>query len=193
MKKQKKKKEKKKLSQQISQCKLLASYIDNDYEGVRKRLYPLLKAGNITFDLIWALFKPKTIAYTTTYGNEDDPMCFRVEYATKQKNWMGEEWWSIDGASLEYDGENFGLSDTWVKIDRFRGTRKITGLNAYPLSYHKDPAGLRKDLIERGKKFVALQGMNYRHYAGLAVSIESYKRINHFNLNASINNTREAS
>src|SRR4051812_3105779 len=84
LKREKKKKIKKKLSLQIAHCKLLASYLDDDYEETKNTLYPMLKAGNISFDLLWALFKPNTIAYTPTYGSGDDPRCFKVDYAEKK-------------------------------------------------------------------------------------------------------------
>ena len=50
----------------------------------------------------------------------------------------------------------------------FRGARKITSLNCYPLMYHKNSAQLRNDLIERGKKFVALSGVHYKSHQGMA-------------------------
>lgn len=170
LKREKNRKHRKRLIQQIAQCKLLVDYIDKDYTKIRKRLEPMLQAGTITFDLIWALFKPNTFAYTPTYGNKDDPRCFKVDYAFKEKSFMNQEWWSIEGRYLEYNGKIFGLGEHSVKIDAFKGPRKITSLDTYPMCYHKDPEGLRKTLIERGKKFVALQGMNYRFHVGLAVS-----------------------
>jgi hypothetical protein len=53
-------------------------------------------------------------------------------------------------------------------IGDFRGARKIASLNCYPLQYHKNESRLRKDLIERGKKFVALSGVHYKGHQGLA-------------------------
>lgn len=170
LRKEKKKRQKKRLAQQIAHCKLLANYIDKDYESTRKRLYPMIEAGNITFDLIWALFKPNTIAYAPTYGNKDDPRCFKVDYATKEVDFMEREWWIIEGRYLEYDGKTFGFGGCWARIDKFKGPKKITSLETYPLSYHQDPDRLKIELIERGKQFVALQGMNYRFHRGLAVS-----------------------
>ena len=82
---------------------------------------------------------------------------------------MEEEWWRIEGRYLEYDGKKFGFGDHAVQIPHFKGPRKITSLMCYPLSYHKDPEGLEKQLIEQGRKFVSLQGMNYRFQKGLAV------------------------
>lgn len=43
------------------------------------------------------------------------------------------------------------------EVPSFKGAKKISGLACFPLVYHKDETKLRADLIERGKKFVALQ------------------------------------
>lgn len=50
----------------------------------------------------------------------------------------------------------------------YLGAKKITSLGCYPLKYHKDEGKLRKDLIERGKKFVTLSGVNYKSHQGMA-------------------------
>ncbi|KAF2817378.1 P-loop containing nucleoside triphosphate hydrolase protein [Mytilinidion resinicola] len=168
LKKEKKRKLKKKLSLQIAHCKLLVTYINEDYEETKKTLYPMLKAGNITFELLWALFKPNSLAYTATYGSVDDPRCFKVDYANKESSFIRGEWYCIEGRYLEYDGKHFGLGDFEVHVESFKGPRKITSLTTYPLKYHKDPEGLKKQLVERGKRFVAMQGMNYRFHKGLA-------------------------
>ncbi|KAH9863030.1 hypothetical protein IAQ61_009305 [Plenodomus lingam] len=169
LKKAKKSKIKKQLTQQIAQCKLLLSYIDEDYDATRKALKPMLKAGTITYDLVWALFEPNTVAFTPTYTNKDDPRCFKVDFTYEYESWMtGQKSWIVDGRYLEYDGKAFGLGDHQVSIPAFKGHRKITSLSAYPLKYHKDPEGIKEQLIARGKKFVALQGMNYRAQKGIA-------------------------
>jgi hypothetical protein len=55
-----------------------------------------------------------------------------------------------------------------VDVGAFNGARKITSLGCYPLKYHKNETKIRTDLVNRGKKFVALQGVNYRSHEGLA-------------------------
>ena len=167
-KKEKKKKGKKRVDKQRSHCKVLLKYLNQDYDEVKKTLYPMLKAGNITFDLLWALFKPNTIAFTNTYGSTDDPRCFKVDYANKECSFMKGEWYCIEGRYLEYDGKNYGMGDFEVNVDSFKGPRKITSLLTYPLQYHKEPEELKKKLVERGKAFVAMEGMNYRFHKGLA-------------------------
>lgn len=167
-KKQKKKKTKRRIKMMIAHCKIMISYLDEDYDETKKTLYPMLEAGNITFDLLWALFKPNTIAYTTTYGAVEHPRCFKVDYATKESSFIRGDWYSIEGRYLEYDGKTFGLGELEINVDSFKGPRKITSLSTYPLRYHKDPDGIRTQLIERGKRFVTMTGMNYRFHKGLA-------------------------
>ena len=76
-------------------------------------------------------------------------------------------WYNIEGRYLEYDGKTFGMGTMEVEVEQFKGPRKISSLACYPLKYHKDSELLKEQLIERGKKFVALKGMNYRFHKGM--------------------------
>ncbi|KAF2136099.1 uncharacterized protein K452DRAFT_238072 [Aplosporella prunicola CBS 121167] len=167
-KKEKKKKSRKRINLMIAHCKVMVRFLDEDYDETKKTLYPMLNAGNITFDLLWALFKPNTVAYTTTYGSVENPRCFKVDYATKESSFIRGDWYCIEGRYLEYDGKNYGLGDFEINVESFKGPRKITSLATYPLHYHKDCETLKKQLIERGKTFVTMTGMNYKFHKGLA-------------------------
>jgi hypothetical protein len=185
LKRARKRKDRKQLEQQISQCKLLLKYIDEDYDEVRKTLKPMLKAGTITYNLAWALFKPNALAYTPTYGNKDDPRAFKIDYCYEEEDWFGNRKWNIEGRYLEYDGKVFGLGDHFVSIPAFKGHRKIANLAAYPMHFYKDPEALHDLLIERGKKFIALQGQNYRVQNGLGY--QKIKRsVAKFNINGRV-------
>ncbi|KAF2201271.1 P-loop containing nucleoside triphosphate hydrolase protein [Delitschia confertaspora ATCC 74209] len=186
LKKAKKTKGKKKLRLQIAHCKLLVKYLDQDYAETKKTLYPMLKTGNITFDLLWALFKPNTIAYTQTYGSASEPRCFKVDYAHKHQDFLRGEWWCVEGRYLEYDGKRFGLGEFEVDVEAFKGPRKITSLACYPLQYHHDAEGLKGQLVERGRKFVGLQGMNYRFCKGLAFQKRKKNSVAKVNVNGRV-------
>ncbi|OJJ41872.1 hypothetical protein ASPWEDRAFT_48338 [Aspergillus wentii DTO 134E9] len=165
---EKKKKAKKVAALKVAHLKILIKYLDADYSETKKTLYPLLEANMITFDLLWALFKPNTIAYSPTYGNQDEPRAFKIEYATKESSFMKGQWYSIEGRYLEYDGKAFGMGTMSADVEAFKGARKITSLACYPLKYHREADDVRVKLIERGKKFVSLRGMNYRFHKGMA-------------------------
>ena len=81
---------------------------------------------------------------------------------------MEGERYVVEVRFLDYDGTRFGMSKATFDIPEFKGPRKISSLSVYPLAHHKDSEGLKTQLIERGKKFVALAGMQYRFHKGIA-------------------------
>ena len=165
---EKKRKVKKVNARRVLHSKILVKYLDRDYAETKKTLYPLLESNTITFDLLWALFKPNCIAYTDTYGNADEPRAFKVEYASKCSSFIKGSWYCVEGKYLEYDGKSYGMGSFDADVEEFKGPRAITSLNTYPIQYHADPDGIRQKLITRGQKFVTLEGMNYRFHKGMA-------------------------
>ncbi|KAK0641969.1 hypothetical protein B0T16DRAFT_431558 [Cercophora newfieldiana] len=166
--KHERRKEQKRIHSKRQHLKILVQYVDKDYADIKKSLYPMLENGLITFDLLWALWKPNTLAFTTTYGSHDEPRVFKVEMAEKHFSIMKGEYYYIEGKYFEYDGKQFGFGSMSDEISDFRGARRITSLKCYPLKYHKNEAQLRNDLIERGKKFVSLSGVHYKSHQGMA-------------------------
>jgi hypothetical protein len=166
--KQARKKDKKKIETKQQHLKVLLKYIDKDYAKVKESLYPMLKNGLITFDLLWALWKPNTLAFTTTYGSHDQPRVFKVEMAEQHYSIMKGNSYYIEGKYFEYDGKQHGYGNMAEELGEFRGARKITSLRCFPLEYHRNEAKLREELIERGKKFVALSGVHYKSHQGMA-------------------------
>ncbi|KAL2200201.1 hypothetical protein P885DRAFT_74036 [Corynascus similis CBS 632.67] len=166
--KRSRKKEQKRIKSKRQHLKVLVKYIDEDYADTKNSLYPMLKNGLITFDLLWALWKPNTLAYTTTYGSHDEPRVFKVEMAEKHHGLLRGHYYYIEGKYFEYDGKQHGFGNMSEDISDFRGARKITSLGCYPLKYHKNEAQLREELIERGKKFVSLSGVHYKTHQGMA-------------------------
>jgi hypothetical protein len=166
-KKEKKKKARKAAATKAQHLKVLIKYLDKDFAEIKKTLYPLLENDMITFDLLWALYKPNIIVYTPTYNDNEQPRAFRIEYATKESSFMNGTWYSVEGRYLEYDGKAFGMGSMHADVPSFKGSRKISSLSCFPLKYHKNVEELKAKLIERGKKFVALKGMNYRFHKGI--------------------------
>ncbi|KND91654.1 ATPase family AAA domain-containing protein 3B [Tolypocladium ophioglossoides CBS 100239] len=183
------KKERKKngarLESKRKQLKVLIKYLDKDYAKIKESLYPMLDSGVITFDLLWALWKPNTLAYATTYGSAEDPRAFKVDMAYHQSTIMRGDFYFIEGKYLEYDGKKFGYGSLGEEIPEFQGARKITSLPCYPLKYHKEQARVQQELIERGKKFVALSGVHYRSYSGIAYMKRKKGSIIKFNVQQS--------
>ena len=70
--------------------------------------------------------------------------------------------------SLFYDGKFFGEVQSFLKIPEFRGARKITTLEVFPLQHHEKPAETKANLVERGRKSISLMGIVHCEFKGLA-------------------------
>jgi hypothetical protein len=58
-----------------------------------------------------------------------------------------------------------GRVQTIVNITYFKGTTRITSLNAFPIQYHPNK-DLRNALIKRGRKWRSLTGIHHKQYKG---------------------------
>lgn len=178
------KKNQRRLNDKRKHLRVLLKYLDQDYSDIRNSLEPMLHSGLITYDLLWALWKPGTLVYTPTYGNTETPRVFKVDTADRHRNMIKGDFYYIDGKYIEYDGKRFGYGSHGLEIAEFRGARRITSLPCYPLQYCKDESKMRKELIERGKKFVALSGVHFKAYTGMAF-MKRKKSVLKFNLSNS--------
>lgn len=64
------------------------------------------------------------------------------------------------------DGSRCGYSQKAVLIESFSGDCRVNSLEVYPVSFHKDPEGLRGAMLERGRKFERLGGYRAQIYKG---------------------------
>ncbi|KAG5950093.1 hypothetical protein E4U53_005493 [Claviceps sorghi] len=156
------------LDEKRKELKVLIKYLDKDYAKVKRSLYPMLNNGIISFEYLWALWKPGTLVYSATYGQAEDARVFKLDMASRQALIFQGDFYSVEGKYIEYDGKRFVFQSMAEEVAEFQGTRKITSLPCYPLSYHKDEFKVRQTLIERGKKFVSLSGPSLKEYSGLA-------------------------
>lgn len=110
----------------------------------------------ITFDTIWAIFKPKTYLYRYDELTEQF-MVVLLDQVKKGHNEAGVPVIHAYLSSISDDGNSFGIIQNGILIaEQFEGARRIQDLPIYPLAYHNDPEGVRQKAIERGRKFVEM-------------------------------------
>ena len=175
------KKNQKRLDDKREHLRVLVKYLDKDYADIKSCIEPMLQSGLITYDYLWALWKPGTLVYSHTYGHNETPRVFKVNTAERHQSMIKGDFYYIDGKYLEYDGKRFGYGSMCEEVPEFRGAKKITSLPCYPLAFRKDEAKIRENLIERGKKFVALGGVHFKAYSGMAF-LKRKKGILKFNI-----------
>lgn len=99
-------------------------------------------------------------------------------YSTRGKVTKNNEtWFNLECRFLDYDGVKFGEAGIFLCVAKFRGSKPVEGLEAFPLCYHPRHEQVRNDLIERGRKFRDLAGSHIRHCKGSAFFMNKGKPI----------------
>ncbi|KAI1932539.1 hypothetical protein LOZ66_006834 [Ophidiomyces ophidiicola] len=153
---------------------LLVKHLENAYSAVTQHLTSLLECGNITYDLLWALFSPGCLIYTTCLGTYR-PRCV-IFGAGEQATEKGVRYYKLECRYLDYDGRKFGETGVELGIVKFRGSKPIHTLDAFPLHHHPDHIQVRNSLIECGHTFREVtsrasgsnSGTHFRHCKGSA-------------------------
>ncbi|CZR69933.1 uncharacterized protein PAC_19834 [Phialocephala subalpina] len=131
---------------------LLIDCVTEIYAPTTQRLLPLLEHGKITYDLLWALFKPNTPVYTTCFGTKK-PRCVIYDSAEEMINMSKKKYLSMDCRFFDFDGKTFGMASIELRIPKFRLTKRIDTLLAFPLKYYLDEKQVKSDLVECSRKF----------------------------------------
>lgn len=155
---------------------MLLDYLKSEYTDTTQSMLSLLSTGYITYDLLWALFKPNALVYTTCSGTHK-PRCVRYNFGEEKKTTAGTKYWSLDCRYLDFNGEDLGLFPIELKIAKFRGAKHINALEAFPLQYHAEATRVRADLLGCGRKFMRLKGAHHRHCNGKAFYMRDRKQV----------------
>lgn len=150
---------------------LLINYLNATYKSTTERLLSLLKRGEITYSLLWALFKPSSDVYSICAGTHAG-RCLRYIDGEETVDPNGSSYFRVEGRYLDFDGKRIGEAIGWTKIDKLRGTSRISALATYPFRFHPDPDKTRNDLIQHGRAFLSLRGVYYKAYDGEAFRVD---------------------
>ncbi len=155
----------------LEHLNLLLDFIRTAYASTIECLGPLLEKHQITYDLLWTLFKPNTLAHTKCFGT-GQPRCVRYEFGEEKKTKDGVEYFHVKARYLDFDGKIFGETSSEHAIEKFRGAKQITALEVFPLQYHPGEKHVRAKLSEYGRKFLSMMDIHLCEYEGKAFYIE---------------------
>lgn len=151
---------------------ILLDYLKSAYQSTTATLVALLERKEITYDLLWALFKPNSLVYTTCFGT-GKPRCVKYDSGDEKDTREGEIYWNMACRYLDFNNDVFGEASITIRIPHFHGTKRINALKAFPLQYHRDEKRARVELVRCGRKFVSLRGTHHRRCHGPAFYVEN--------------------
>ncbi|KAI8625310.1 P-loop containing nucleoside triphosphate hydrolase protein [Xylariaceae sp. FL1651] len=133
---------------------------------------PLLQPS-LDYLNLWMAFVPGDIIYFEQKRShtKSRQRLLRFKEMTRcpcRSMWCQVYSWSVTGYLIDYDGTDFGHCEKIISIEPYEGVKVLRDLTVMPLRYHPDHETIRAQLIERGKKFVRMQGRHYQQYEGVA-------------------------
>ncbi|KAL8626238.1 hypothetical protein Q9189_008078 [Teloschistes chrysophthalmus] len=150
---------------------LLVEYIRAAYISTSSRLASLLGNCEITYDLLWALFKPNMEIYTTVLDAEK-PACCRYDSGKERTTTTGITYFHVECRLLDFNGQVFGEVSTALGIGKFPGAKRIDRLEAFPLEFHAHQQEIREYFVRCGRQFASFMGQYHVQYRGNAFYIE---------------------
>jgi hypothetical protein len=142
-------------------------FLDDEFAGTFQKLNSLLQHGDITYDLLWVLFPPKSIIYTEN-NLLREPQAMQFGTGSYKETQQG-RYFEIEAKMIHHDGEDFGWSEPTVSVPAFEGAKKVNSLSVYPLDHHKEYEKIRELLLARGRTYLSLLEPICKEYDGLAI------------------------
>ncbi|KAG8530800.1 uncharacterized protein KY384_004157 [Bacidia gigantensis] len=131
-------------------------FVEEDFGERTESLDSLLAQGEITFDLLWAIFRPKEFVLAPKHGLMNQTQALRLINTEHGIHPNNTRYFHVAARLITHDGEDFGWGSLELEINGFTGARKITNLPVYPLSCDPEHDKVRKDLVSRGRLYLSL-------------------------------------
>ena len=148
----------------IAHLQLLLDFIYEQFEDTIEESENLREQGLMSYQHLWTIYRPGDLVYGTVLGQ---PRVFKLlsyQYVCGDNPGL-----HLGTESVDFDGEDFGTRGGSQFVSAFNGAEKINGLEAFPLSYHPAPEEVKKQLVNRGRRFEELAGIHFQRYSGIAL------------------------
>jgi hypothetical protein len=122
----------------------------------------------ITWKLLWALFKPNTLLFNYHKLTEQNQVLL-VRDTCYGERMDKTRYLFVQYDIIHNDGSTFGYAKLGLEIEQYQGVRNITDLPAYPLSYHPHRDEIYGRAVEQGKAYAKMQAHSYHEVSGQAM------------------------
>lgn len=175
----------------LEDIRLALDFHKEEYASEIASLESLLRAGDITYELLWAIFPPRCQLYSeenllqepqvynlvTTRGRDKDgmppqplpftqptlrPSSGRRVTDPRQKGL------EVIAELLHFNGQNIGWVEDGIQINEYQGAKKINSLEIYPLGYHTNAQHVRDTQYRHGQTYIGLLQPSCKEYRGFA-------------------------
>lgn len=130
---------------EIEHLGLLVDYLKSAYVNTTHRLLQLISKNLITYDLLWAFFKPNALVYATCSATHN-PRCLIYNSGEENTTMAGTKSWIMDCNYLDSNGEEVGSPAFKLYIPKFHGAKRINELEVFPIQFHAQGTSILAEL-----------------------------------------------
>lgn len=155
--------------EEFSHLAVLWKFMEEELAETFARVDSLLKQGRISYDLLWTLF-PQGNYVLSIWDGFQQP--YRVLSCGKGYSGLRHEEdnrWVIRCEYVQFDGYEYGFSETTLTMPHFYDTKPIISLSIYPWTYVSNTKSQREKFIPRGRAVLDFQGCEHKFYDGIAL------------------------
>jgi hypothetical protein len=148
--------------------KLLLDWIEIEMGNISKEVERLTKKGYITFPLLWTIFKPGDLMYSSSHGH---PRLFKLDNVVYKDIPGKGQLFETNSTYVDYNGTHVGFvrEKTYMFNNRLftgKSPNKITSLPIFPRKFVDDDS-LEERLTIRGTRLLSYKGVLTMQYDGL--------------------------
>ena len=149
---------------------LLFDFMKAELGPDKDRCEGMIRKNQISFEKLWTIYRPGDLQYTVENGH---PWILKMEKTAYEENVKKGKWLEVHCTYTDYDGTDIGQAAHIIHIYQKRNFAAgnpaiITDLRIFPCKFLQGHRDLEAKLLERGTRFLELQGVLVRDYDGLA-------------------------
>jgi len=151
-------------SEAAAHLNLLLDFVNEEFKETIEESDNLREQGLMSYPHLWTIFRPGCTVYAPVFGQ---PRAFTlINYSYVCGDFPG---LNLIIEFVDFDGEDCGTRTTNRLVAAFSGAEHINDLSAFPIEWHKDPEGVKMQLISRGRRWEQHAGMHFCNYKGVAL------------------------
>lgn len=155
----------------LSHMQLLHECILKEFNALLTSSQDMMAQSVMTFEHLWTIFQPGGIIFCREDQQERAFKLKSTRYGFDEREnpvfWLTFEY-------VDYTGSKYGFKTQSAKVYPYLGTRPISSLAVYPLSFHPHKEDVTAKLIARGDQICRFAGTHYKAYEGRGWCLDHY-------------------
>ena len=151
-------------SEAAAHYQVLLNHINEEFGETIQEADNLREQGVMSYQHLWTVFKPKTIAFARVLGQIQAFRVLESFYVCGQNPRM-----AINLQQVDFDGKRFGHRTEQMAIPAYLGAVALNKLDVVPRAFFPHVEEVEERLIARGRRFERYAGIHFAEHAAIAL------------------------